>query len=37
MFMVEEKDVQIQMSDGAKIGVRIYRPDGSGPGPAPVV
>lgn len=32
--MVEHKDVQIQVSDGARIGVRIYRPDGAGPFPA---
>ena len=32
--MVEEKDVQIQVSDGVKIAVRIYRPDGPGPFPA---
>ena len=31
--MVEEKDVQIQVSDGVKIGVRIYRPNGEGPFP----
>ncbi len=31
--MVEEKDVQIEVSDGVKIGVRIYRPDGPGPFP----
>lgn len=31
--MVEEKDVQIEVSDGVRIGVRIYRPDGPGPFP----
>ena len=31
--MVEEKDVQIPVSDGVKIGVRIYRPEGAGPFP----
>lgn len=31
--MVHEKDVQVQVRDGVKIGVRIYRPDGSGPFP----
>ena len=32
--MIEEKDVQVRASDGVKIGVRIYRPDGPGPFPA---
>ena len=32
--MIEEKDVQIQVSDGVKIGARIYRPDGDGPFPS---
>ena len=31
--MIEQKDVQIQVHDGIKIGVRIYRPDGPGPFP----
>ena len=31
--MIEQKDVQIQVHDGIKIGVRIYRPDGPGPVP----
>ena len=29
----KKKDVQIEVSDGVKIGVRIYRPDGPGPFP----
>lgn len=32
--MIEQKDVQITVRDGVKIGVRIYRPEGSGPFPA---
>jgi uncharacterized protein len=32
--LVEEKDVRVPVRDGAKIGVRIYRPEGSGPFPA---
>ncbi len=32
--MIQEKDVQVQVRDGVKIGVRIYRPEGSGPFPA---
>src|SRR5258708_10216925 len=32
--MIQEKDVQVQGRDGVKIGVRIYRPEGSGPFPA---
>jgi len=31
--MIEEKDVQVAVRDGIKIGVRIYRPDGPGPFP----
>ena len=31
--MVEEKDVRITVRDGARIAVRIYRPDGDGPFP----
>jgi len=32
--MIQEKDVQVPVRDGVKIGVRIYRPEGSGPFPA---
>ena len=32
--MIEEKDVQVTVRDGVKIGVRIYRPEGDGPFPA---
>lgn len=32
--MVEEKDVKVRMRDGVEIGLRIYRPSGSGPFPA---
>lgn len=32
--MIEEKDVQVRVRDGAKIGLRIYRPEASGPFPA---
>ena len=28
--MIEEKDVKVRMRDGVDIGLRIYRPDGSG-------
>jgi putative CocE/NonD family hydrolase len=31
--MIEEKDVAIAVRDGAKMAVRIYRPDGAGPFP----
>ena len=31
--MIEEKDVQVTVRDGIRIGVRIYRPDGPGPFP----
>jgi putative CocE/NonD family hydrolase len=31
--VVEEKDIRIRMRDGIRIGVRIYRPEGSGPFP----
>jgi predicted acyl esterase len=31
--MIEEKDVMIPVRDGAKMAVRIYRPEGSGPFP----
>jgi hypothetical protein len=33
--MIEERDIQISMRDGAKLSVDIYRPDG--PGPFPVL
>jgi uncharacterized protein len=32
--VIQEKDVQITVRDGVKIGVRIYRPEGSGKFPA---
>lgn len=32
--MIHEKDVRVPMRDGVRIGLRIYRPDGSGPFPA---
>ena len=32
--MIEEKDVKVRMRDGVDIGLRIYRPDGSGRYPA---
>ncbi|MGB8183052.1 MAG: CocE/NonD family hydrolase, partial [Stellaceae bacterium] len=32
--MIEEKDVRVAMRDGAKIALRIYRPEGTGPFPA---
>ena len=32
--MVEEKDVKVEVRDGLKMALRIYRPDGSGPFPA---
>lgn len=32
--MIEEKDVRVPVRDGARIGVRIYRPDGEGRVPA---
>jgi len=32
--MIQEKDVQVPVRDSVKIGVRIYRPEGSGPFPA---
>ncbi len=32
--MIEEKDVMIPVRDGARMAVRIYRPEGSGPFPA---
>src|SRR5262247_3618599 len=32
--MIEEKDVKVRMRDGLDIGLRIYRPDGSGRYPA---
>ena len=32
--MVEEKDVQVAVRDGARMALRIYRPDGRGPFPA---
>jgi predicted acyl esterase len=32
--VIEEKDVQVTVRDGIKIGLRIYRPEGSGPFPA---
>ena len=31
--MVEEKDVQVAVRDGARMALRIYRPDGRGPFP----
>jgi uncharacterized protein len=31
--MIEQKDVPVRVRDGAKMGVRIYRPDGAGPFP----
>jgi uncharacterized protein len=31
--VIEEKDLQVTVRDGVKIGVRIYRPEGSGPFP----
>jgi predicted acyl esterase len=31
--VVEEKDLQVEVRDGVKIGVRVYRPDGAGPFP----
>ncbi len=31
--MIEEKDIQVTVRDGVKIGVRIYRPEGNGPFP----
>jgi predicted acyl esterase len=33
-MVIQEKDVQITVRDGVKIGVRIYRPEGSGKFPA---
>jgi uncharacterized protein len=32
--VIEEKDVRVRMRDGIHVGVRIYRPEGSGPFPA---
>jgi len=32
--MIQEKDIQVPVRDGVKIGVRIYRPEGSGPFPS---
>ena len=32
--MIEQKDVKVRMRDGVEIGLRIYRPDGSGHHPA---
>ncbi len=32
--MIEQKDVQVTVRDGVKIGLRIYRPEGSGKFPA---
>jgi uncharacterized protein len=32
--MIEEKDVLIRVRDGARMAVRIYRPDGAGPFPS---
>src|SRR5690348_3981560 len=32
--MIEEKDVQVAVRDGARMALRIYRPDGRGPFPA---
>ena len=32
--MIQEKDIQVPVRDGVKIGVRIYRPEGGGPFPA---
>ena len=32
--MIQEKDIQVPVRDGVKIGVRVYRPEGSGPFPA---
>lgn len=32
--MIEEKDVKVRMRDGVEIGLRVYRPDGTGPYPA---
>src|SRR5207248_11618134 len=32
--MIQEKDLRVAMRDGARIGVRVYRPDGAGPFPA---
>jgi predicted acyl esterase len=32
--MVEEKDLRVNVRDGVRIGVRVYRPEGSGPFPA---
>jgi predicted acyl esterase len=32
--VIEEKDVQVTVRDGIKIGLRIYRPEGNGPFPA---
>jgi len=31
--VIEEKDIKVRMRDGVEIGLRIYRPDGSGPYP----
>ena len=32
--MIQEKDIKMQARDGTKLGLRIYRPEGSGPFPA---
>lgn len=32
--MIDEKDLRVPMRDGARIGVRVYRPEGGGPLPA---
>jgi len=32
--VIQEKDIQVPVRDGVKIGVRVYRPEGSGPFPA---
>ena len=32
--MIQEKDIQVPVRDGVKIGVRVYRPEGPGPFPA---
>ncbi len=32
--MIQEKDLLVTVRDGVKLGVRIYRPEGSGPFPA---
>jgi putative CocE/NonD family hydrolase len=32
--MIQEKDIQVPVRDGVRIGVRVYRPEGAGPFPA---